>query len=314
MEMRFGVRVVLGCCLLGSAAAAQTYTPPPPPLTTLPPCPLGNDGKPLKKQKNCDPTIYPSEKIDSGKKSPDQATAPSTPATTPPAAQQFPFPGEQPAKPADTPAAQAFPFPGSDSVEHKPGDADVQHDPAAEKKAADTPAGKAYPFPGGSTPDMPSDPDMPAPAKQPEDQAPSSSSSSSSSDTGASPDSTVPPDSASAPGPKGQYDDDDSSTPKLKDKSRKKVPPPQTDTERVDEDLSVAKYYGQTGNKMGAYLRAKDAVKVQPEYPEAHFALGEAANKLGKKDEARAEFTAYLKLAPDGERAKAAEKALDGLQ
>ena len=65
---------------------------------------------------------------------------------------------------------------------------------------------------------------------------------------------------------------------------------------------------------MGAYLRAKDAVKIQPDYPEGHFALGEAAKRLKKKDEAVAEFEAYLKLAPDGERAKAAEKALDELK
>ncbi|MBB5057835.1 hypothetical protein HDF16_002541 [Granulicella aggregans] len=318
MEIRFGIRLALACGLLAGVpltARAQTYTPPPPPLTTLPPCPLGKDGKPVKptKKNDCDPTIYPQEKVKTSKKSADEAVPAATPANSTPAAQQFPFPGEQQPKPSETPAAQAFPFPGSDSVEHKPGDADVQHDPAAEKKAADTPAGKAFPFPGGSTADMPTDPDMPAPAKQPEDQAPSSSSSSSSSDADTIPGSTVPADSADAPGPKGQYDDDKSSAPKLKEK-RKKAPPPQTDTERVDEDLSVAKYYGQSGNKMGAYLRAKDAVKIQPEYPEAHFVLGDAAQKLGKKDEALAEFTTYLKLAPDGERAKAAEKALDGLR
>ena len=318
MDTRLGIRLALACGLLVGfpvLAEAQTYTPPPPPLTTLPPCPLGKDGKPVKptKKNDCDPTVYPPEKIKTSRRSAEAAAPAATPADATPAAKQFPFPGEQQPKSSEIPAAQAFPFPGSDSVEHKPGDADVPHDPAAEKKAADTPAGKAYPFPGGSTPDIPTDPDMPAPSKQPESQAPSSSSSSSSSDAGASPDSTVPTDSADAPGPKGQYDDDDSAAPKRKEK-RKKTPPPQTDTERVDEDLSVAKYYGQSGNKMGAYLRAKDAVKIQPEYPEAHFVLGEAARSLGKKDEALAEFTTYLKLAPDGERAKAAEKALDGLR
>ena len=276
MEKRLATRLAFAASLMWGAAAisfAQTYTPLPPPLTTLPPCPLGKDGKPLKKQKNCDPTIYPTGKVEA-KKSPEPAAqpAPAAVGSDTPAAQQFPFPGEQPSKAAETPAAQAFPYPGTDSVEHKPQDADVQHDPAAEKKAADTPAGKAYPFPGGSTADMPTDPDMPAQAKQPGDEPPSSSSSSS--DPGSNSDSTASTDSANAPGPKGQYDDDDSATPKLKDKNRKKVPPPQTDAERVDEDLSIAKYYGQSGNKMGAYLRAKDAVKIQPDYPEAHFVLG----------------------------------------
>lgn len=319
MEKRLAIRLAIACGLLWSAAAtsvAQTYTPPPPPLTTLPPCPLGKDGKPLKKQKSCDPTIYPAEKAETKQKSADTVAPAVTPGSDVPAAQRFPFPGEHPeqaSKPADTPAAQAFPYPGSDSAGQTQHDSEVPHDPAAEKKAADTPAGKAYPFPGGATPDMPADPDMPAPAKQSDDQPSSSSSSSSSSDAGSSPDSTQGTKPADAPGPKGQYDDDDSAVPKLKDKSRKKAPPPQTDTERVDEDLSIAKYYSQSGNKMGAYLRAKDAVKVQPEYPEGHFALGDAARKLDKKDEAVAEFTTYLKLAPDGEHAKAAEKALEEL-
>jgi tetratricopeptide (TPR) repeat protein len=160
---------------------------------------------------------------------------------------------------------------------------------------------------------MPTDPDMPSSEKR-SDENPSSSSSSSSSGSSTDTDSgSGVPSAADAPGPKGQYDDDGGSAPKPKEK-RKKVPPPQTDTERVDEDLSIAKYYGQSGNKMGAYLRAKDAVKTQPDYPETHFVLGEAARRLGKNDEALAEFTLYLKLAPDGERAKAAEKALEGLR
>ena len=299
-------------------AVAQTYTPPPPPLTTLPPCPLGKDGKPQKpkKQKDCDPTIYPPEKVETGKKSPDQAVTAAAPANSTPAAQQFPFPGEQLPKPTETPAAKAFPFPGSDKAGETSQDSDVQHDPAAEKKAANTPAGKAFPFPGGSTADLPADPDMPSSEKQP-DETPAPTSSSSSSSSGASPDadsgSNVPT-ATDAPGPKGEYDDEDSATPKLKDKSRKNIPKPQSDSERVDEDLTIAKYYGQSGNKMGAYLRAKDAVKTQPDYPEAHFVLGEAARRLGKNDEALAEFTTYLKLAPNGERAKSAEKALESLR
>jgi Tfp pilus assembly protein PilF len=81
----------------------------------------------------------------------------------------------------------------------------------------------------------------------------------------------------------------------------------------VDEDLSVAHFYIQSGNLMGAYLRAQDAVKVQPDYALAHFSLGEAAMKLQKNAEAVKEFQTYLKLEPDGKQAKAAEKALDQL-
>jgi Tfp pilus assembly protein PilF len=92
-----------------------------------------------------------------------------------------------------------------------------------------------------------------------------------------------------------------------------KAPRPQTDSERVDEDLSIAHFYIQSGNLSGAYLRAQDAVKIQPDYALAHFSLGEAAMKLKKNAEAVKEFQTYLKLEPDGKQAKAAEKALDQL-
>ena len=67
-------------------------------------------------------------------------------------------------------------------------------------------------------------------------------------------------------------------------------------------------------NYQGAYLRAKDAVKVQPDYSLGHFALAQVAQKMKKKDEAIAEYQTYLKLDPEGEKAKAAQKALAELQ
>ena len=82
----------------------------------------------------------------------------------------------------------------------------------------------------------------------------------------------------------------------------------------MDEDLSVAKFYMGDGNLQGAYLRAKDAVKIQPDYSASHFALAQIAQKMKKKDEAIAEYQTYLKLDPDGEKAKAAKKALDELK
>jgi tetratricopeptide (TPR) repeat protein len=89
-----------------------------------------------------------------------------------------------------------------------------------------------------------------------------------------------------------------------------KVRKVQTDDERVDEDLRVATFYLNDENYPGAYLRAKDAVKVQPDYSATHFALAQVAEKMKKKDEAIAEYKTYLKLDPDGEKAKAAKKAL----
>jgi Tfp pilus assembly protein PilF len=88
----------------------------------------------------------------------------------------------------------------------------------------------------------------------------------------------------------------------------------QSDDERVDEDLYVAKFYMHDENYQGAYLRAKDAVNIQPDYSATHFALAEIAQKMKKKDEAIAEYQTYLKLDPEGEKAKAAKKALAELQ
>ncbi len=329
-------------CGTAAVCAAQAYTPPPPPLTTLPPCPVEKDAKKRAKRKDCDPTVYPPETLKPKKG--EVAAPPAGPA----AAEQFPFPGDQkPDQPAATPAAKAYPYPGEDSGPSKtkpeapqtqpgtpPGNAgdtypysgeekrDVPHDPAAEQKATDTPAGKAFPFPRGTTADMPREDGEAAPAKgdspnqAPPDASSSSSSSGSSSSGSSSGDATgSSSSSASSSSYKNSDDEDENAPPKLKDegssgKHGKDAIKVQTDTQRVDEDLSVAKFYGQSGNAMGAYLRAKDAVKTQPDYPEAHFVLGEAAKRLNKKDEAAAEFTEYLKLAPDGEKAKAAEKAL----
>ena len=73
-----------------------------------------------------------------------------------------------------------------------------------------------------------------------------------------------------------------------------------TKTSTSQNSICATKIY------QGAYLRAKDAVKTQPDYSAAHFALAEIAQKMKKKDEAIAEFQTYLKLDPDGEKAKEA--------
>ena len=88
----------------------------------------------------------------------------------------------------------------------------------------------------------------------------------------------------------------------------------QTDEDREAEDLTVAKFYRQTGNLQAAYLRSKDAVTMQPDDPEAHFALADAAQRLNKREEAAAEYNAYLKLDPEGDRVKSAQRALSALK
>ena len=88
----------------------------------------------------------------------------------------------------------------------------------------------------------------------------------------------------------------------------------QSPEERESEDLSVAKFYTDTGDLQGAYLRASDAVKIAPDDPDAHCALAETALKLQKKDEAIVQFNACLKLDPVEKEANNARKQLAKLK
>ena len=185
-------------------------------------------------------------------------------------------------RPASPSAAQQFPYPGeapATDAEHPAGQ--TTSPPAVPS----TP--KEFPYPGESS---------------------SSSSSSSADNTGdADPTSTSRDPLPSPPG------GDVSRAGSI----RRKLPKPQrmqSDEDREAEDLSVAKFYRQSGNVKAAYLRTKDAVKMQPDDPVAHFALAETARLLDKRDEAAAEYNAYLKLEPDGDHVKDAQKALVALK
>jgi tetratricopeptide (TPR) repeat protein len=156
-------------------------------------------------------------------------------------------------------------------------------------------AAKEHPFPGSAPPLSGSD-------------SSSSSSSSDSSSSSSSGDSNTP-DAGSPPL------DDKGDNPRANVRRRlPKVQKLQSDDERAAEDLNIAKFYEQKGDLNAAYLRSKDAVKYQPSDPDAHFALAHIAQKLDKRDEAVAEYNAYLQLAPDGMEIKQAQKALSQLQ
>jgi hypothetical protein len=206
---------------------------------------------------------------------------PPAPATKKPssAAEQFPFPGES-SKPKTSPDA---PGPSATTPDSP--------SPATNKTTTPSDAATQHPFPTQPPPKLPGD----------------DSSSSSSSSSGDDP--NPAPNPTDDPTAKGDPPEGTSVHRKLP-----KVKRVQTDDERVDEDLSVAKFYLNDENYEGAYLRAKDAVGIQPDYSAAHFALAQIAQKMKKKDEAVAEFQTYLKLDPEGEKAKAAKKALAELQ
>jgi len=209
-----------------------------------------------------------------------QNCVPAKPAPAKSAADQNPFPGENstvPTRPPDWGPAQILP-------------PDPNAPPPAPAQAQKP--GEAQPFPG-------------EPAAPKDDGFSSSSSSSSSS---GSPDG--PPDDDSGPlADKGSSGD---TTAKVPISRRKKLPKvdPETPESRAANDLTVAEFYQNDGNFKGAYDRAKDAVQYQPDDPYAHFALAEAARKLGKLDEAKSEYAAVLKLDPIPKQEKETKRAL----
>jgi len=209
---------------------------------------------------------------------------------TKPAMDRFPFPAETSAPtPAGTPASQ-------------PGVTDPLVPVAPSVTPGD--AGKQFPFPGksGSTP-LPGEPK----------QAGSSSSSSNSSDPDASGASSADAD----PDLRDKGSEGQQTQPSGRHILHRVNPPGtklQSPDERVAEDLDVAHFYMDNGDFKAAYLRGQDAVKVNPDDPEAHFMLAEVALKLNKTDEAVKNYQACLKLDPSDKQAKAARRALTRLQ
>lgn len=196
-------------------------------------------------------------------------------------------PASPPAQPS---AAQQFPYPGSDAAPTARDQPTVPNAPSSSKgdpQEVMAPASpkNAFPYPG--------DPEATGSS--------SSNSSGSSSSSSTNPDLTPVLDDAGSEGTT----------------TRRKLPKVtrlQNDEDRAYEDLTVARFYRDKGDLNAAYLRSKDATTVQPQLPDAHFVLAEIAEKLKKRDEAVAEFTTYLKLEPDGDSSKAAQKALDRLK
>ncbi|HEY6412237.1 MAG TPA: tetratricopeptide repeat protein [Edaphobacter sp.] len=224
-----------------------------------------------------------------------QATTPQKPAdhTCPPSSQSSAKSSDKPCtQPADTKqpsTAEQFPFPGEPS---KPAASSSDSPDAPAPASSRKSAAEEHPFPSDAPPALPG--------------SDSSSSSSSSSDSSSSADPDAPP-------PSAPWADQPAST-RSNRRKLPKVEKIQSPEDRAAEDLTIAKFYEGRGNLNAAYLRTKDAVQVQPDDPEAHFALAQIAQKMQKREEAIAEFSTYLKLDPDGLNIKAARKALSQLQ
>lgn len=205
------------------------------------------------------------------------------------AAQQFPYPGDADAakqsnqtpnapgasgtQQAPKNAAQQFPYPGDDSEK---------------SSSSSRGAGDAKPAPPGGLQDAGSTGDA---------------SSSSSSSSGYS--------SSGADQPSHSPDEDDEGVPTKTRASRKRpAEPVKTNSQQFAEDMQVASFYQNDGNFRAAYMRAKEAVSLQGDDPDAHLALAEAARKLGKLDEAEQNYKRCLELDPVPKTRKAAQAAL----
>ena len=211
---------------------------------------------------------------------PGQATPATTPGSTAPA-KSFPYPGD-PAPPAETPGQQG----------------------TAPSSGSGSPAASKFPFPGddsgGSGPlrDAGSSGNVPS----------GNSSSSSSSSSG-------PPERDPSAGPLGEDDDPAAKAAEARRaerlaRAKKGIDFHQTPDQRETEDLKIAAFYQDDGNFRGAYERATDAVSLAADDADAHFALAEAARRLGKLDEALTHYKKCLELDPVEKTKKAAQKAL----
>jgi tetratricopeptide (TPR) repeat protein len=203
-----------------------------------------------------------------------------------------------------------FPFPGSGAANSSsaPGlglDAPAAPDaPAPNPPSGPSPtdAAKKFPFPGESPAEPAASGDLPG--------APAAGSSSSSSSSSSDAPGDLPGDSSPDLKDAGSEGSQTRPSGHILHRAAPAAPKPQTADEREEEDLRVANFNLDRGNVPGAYMRARDAVKTAPDDPEAHFALAETAAKLGKKDEAIAEYNACLKLDPPEDRKKDSTKAL----
>jgi hypothetical protein len=212
-----------------------------------------------------------------------------------------PPPNAQPQVP--TSASQQFPYPGDSTP--------APATPAANQTpggAGQQPASKQFPYPGEDEGGQPASSSSAGAAKSAPaagDGLRDAGSSGTSSDSGSSSSS-----SSSSAGPDNGVGGDSGTVAPVRRRRRVPAAPRLTPTQRETEDLQVAGFYQNDGDFRGAYLRAKDAVSIADADPDAHLALGEAARKLGKLDEAEQNYKRCLELDPVPKTRKTAERAL----
>jgi Flp pilus assembly protein TadD len=83
--------------------------------------------------------------------------------------------------------------------------------------------------------------------------------------------------------------------------------------QKARKAIEVGDFYFRRDNYRAALNRYQEALQWKPDDAEATFKSAASLEKLGRLQEARARYEAYLKLLPDGPHAKEARKALDKL-
>ncbi len=200
--------------------------------------------------------------------------------------------------PAHKSAAQENPFP-ADASQHaaqQPQSSSNAPDPAQQPQSGQKPGNAAQdnPFPEDVSKTA-------AAAAAKENDAGTSSANSASS-------------SSSNPGGEGNPDADlppDTGRRRLKKPSDKDIESGSLAGEgRAQEDVRVGRYYLTTGNYKGAYGRFSEAVRMDPANVDAIYGLAAAADGLHNTQEALTNYKLYLEIAPDGDKAKSAQKAI----
>jgi tetratricopeptide (TPR) repeat protein len=82
---------------------------------------------------------------------------------------------------------------------------------------------------------------------------------------------------------------------------------------RAQDDVRVGRFYLGSGDFKGAYGRYSEAMRLDPTNLDAIYGLAAAAAGLHHTDEALTNYKLYLQIAPDGNDAKSARKALRAL-
>lgn len=80
---------------------------------------------------------------------------------------------------------------------------------------------------------------------------------------------------------------------------------------KAQKDIEVGDYYYKRENYNAAASRYQEALIYKPKDADATFKLAQALEKLKKYDDARDNYTAYLKILPSGKMADEARKALE---